>query len=456
MEKLLLIEDDKGLREQLKWALRDNYCVFEAVCPKSAIQVYEKEKPPIVYLDMGLEDKPDCGLEIIDTLTSLNPLVKILVITANESEGLAEKAVAKGVCDYLTKPIDPIELNVLLARAVRMFRLECGHASGKSNGQSYDSAPNIVGKSKSMETIRDQINRLSKTDINVLVTGESGTGKELCARAIHAHSNRKNKPFVPINCGAIPENLVESELFGYVRGAFTGASYDKTGLIESANGGTLFLDEIGDMPKRLQVKLLRFLEDRFVQRIGETTLQKINVRIIAATNNSQSVLQDAGSLRHDLYYRLSEFEIHMPPLRDREGDIYLIAEHTLERNRMRFNTPNLQLTLAAKNALANYSWPGNIRELENKLNRATICCNNRVIDVADLELSLETLPQLSITDIKQTTEKTMALNELNVAVSALKLTNNNVSAAAKKIGVSRTTFYSMMKRHGISLRDEKK
>jgi len=308
----------------------------------------------------------------------------------------------------------------------------------------------MVGTSKPMLRIFEHIRKLAPTDVSVLITGESGTGKELCARAVHYHSNRRDQMFVPINCGAIPENLIESELFGYVRGAFTGANTNKTGLIESADKGTLLLDEIGEMPKNLQVKLLRFLEDQKVQRLGDTAFKTVDVRVIAATNKKKFNAEtgDGGGLRSDLYYRLNEFRIDLPPLRERGEDVPLIAQHIVEKNRIRFNSPKLLISPRAQQVLSMYSWPGNVRELENKLNRAAIICVNQTIEPEDLELSASSLTGLSFKDARDMFEK-------EFITLALRKADHNISEAAKNIGLSRPTLYDLMKKLGIQLSTEK-
>jgi two-component system NtrC family response regulator len=307
-----------------------------------------------------------------------------------------------------------------------------------------ESAPDyfMVGDSPAMKKIFETISRLAKTDVNVLITGESGTGKELCARAIHYHSSRKTQPFVPVNCGAIPETLLESELFGYMKGAFTGATMDKIGLIESANNGTFFLDEIGDMPKHLQVKLLRFLEERKFQRLGDVTLRHADVRIIAATNRKDISVENNAMLRTDLYYRLSEFEIHLPNLVERDEDILLLADKIIEKNRIKFSLPKLKLSSRARQCLLVYSWPGNVRELENKLSRASITCDNQTIESENLQFSPESMKNLSFQDAKDAFEKEFIAN-------ALRQAQNNISEAAKKLGVSRPTLYDLIKKHGL-------
>jgi two-component system NtrC family response regulator len=290
---------------------------------------------------------------------------------------------------------------------------------------------------------------LAATDVSVLITGESGTGKELCARSVHFHSHRRNEIFVPINCGSIPASLMESELFGYVKGAFTGANTDKMGLIESAHKGTLFLDEIGDMPMALQVKLLRFLQDQKLQRVGETTFRSLNVRIIAATNKTNLSEKDNTAMRTDLYYRLSEFEIALPPIRDRLDDIPLIAEKIILDNRTKFNQPRLKLSKRAEQMLLNYSWPGNVRELENKLNRASITCTAQIIECEDLDLSETSFTVLSYREARQMFDRNFLLN-------ALKQAKGNISQAAKVTGLTRPTLYDLMKKNGITFQIEAK
>jgi two-component system NtrC family response regulator len=306
----------------------------------------------------------------------------------------------------------------------------------------------MIGTSQPMTRIFGLIPKIAETDVNVLITGESGTGKELCARAIHYHSKRRNGQFVPINCGAIPENLIESELFGYVKGAFTGANTDKIGLIEIANEGTLLLDEIGEMPKNLQVRLLRFLEDQKVQRLGDTEFKKVDVRIVAATNNKE--INDNGSqrgLRSDLFYRLSEFQIELPPLRDRGNDVLEIAHSIIERNRTKFGLQKLSLSLRAEQALLHYTWPGNVRELENKLSRAAITCVNQVIEPEDLSLSASSAIGLSLKDARDMFEREFIINVLRQA-------QFNISEAAKIAGISRPTLYDLLKKHSIKLEKE--
>ncbi len=450
MVKLLLVEDNIGLREQMKWALNADYEILESETLAGCLENLRKQCPGLICLDMGLENKPERGLEIIDAVLSEDRMAKIIVITSNMHADLGNRAIERGAFDYLHKPVDIDELKVILTRACRLMTLEKPVTEKtESGGLPSDKDDLMIGRSEPMKKIFEHIRKLAATDVSVLITGESGTGKELCARAVHFHSHRRNEIFVPINCGSIPASLIEAELFGYVRGAFTGANTDKMGLIESAHKGTLFLDEIGDMPMALQVKLLRFLQDQKLQRVGETTFRSLNVRIIAATNKTNLSDKDNSAMRTDLYYRLSEFEITLPPLRDRKDDILLIADKIIENNRTKFNQARLKLSKRAEQMLLNYSWPGNVRELENKLNRASITCTSQVIECDDLQLSETSFTVLSYRDARQMFDRNFLLN-------ALKQAKGNISNAAKVTGLTRPTLYDMMKKNGISVQLEAK
>ena len=449
MVKLLLVEDNLGLREQMKWALNADYEVLEAESLEGCLEALRSHKPQVICLDMGLENRAERGLEILDAVLREDRLAKIIVITSNMSQDLGYRSVERGAFDFLQKPVDIETLKVVLARACRLSELEKPAPEQAPAGMPSDSDYLMLGRSEPMRKIFEIIRKLAKTDVNVLITGESGTGKELCARAIHFHSGRRDAIFVPINCGSIPESLMESELFGYVKGAFTGANTDKMGLIESAHKGSLFLDEIGDMPMHLQVKLLRFLQDQKLQRVGETAFRSLDVRIIAATNKTNLSEKDNPVMRTDLYYRLSEFEIGLPPLRDRKDDIPLIAQGIIGRNRAKFGQPRLKLGKRAEQMLQNYSWPGNVRELENKLNRASITCTGQVIEPEDLQLSETSFTVLSYREARQMFDRNFLLN-------ALKQAKGNISLAAKATGLTRPTLYDMMKKNGITVQAEAK
>lgn len=449
MSLLLIAEDNQALRENMKWALVSEYNVIEADTADDCVNLFKMKKPDLVCLDMGLDNEPLKGLEIIDTLLTIDRNAKIIVITANTSSTVGPESVRKGAFDFFNKPVDIDQLKIVIKRALKRSELEkqLPDSTDTAGVVQSDATLSMIGESAAMKQVFEIIRKLSQTDMNVLICGESGTGKELCARAIHYHSARKMKNFVPINCGAIPENLIESELFGYVKGAFTGANSDKEGLIESANGGTLLLDEIGEMPKNLQVKLLRFLEDQNVQRVGDTVLRKVNVRVIAATNRKNLDSGDS-EMRSDLYYRLSEFQIDLPPLRLRGEDILIIARALVAKNREKFGSARLQLSPRAESALLNYSWPGNVRELENKLSRASIICQNQTIEPDDLQLaSVSSFSNMNFKDARNAFEKEYLTN-------LLKRFDYNISDAARAAEISRPTLYDMMKKLGLQIHTE--
>jgi two-component system, NtrC family, response regulator len=449
MALILIAEDNQALRENMKWALVSEHNVIEADTADACIDQFKIKRPDLVCLDMGLDNEPLKGLEIIDSLMTIDRNAKVIVITANTSSKVGPESVRKGAFDFFNKPVDIDQLKIVINRALKRSELEkqLPDDNGATGVVQSDATLSMIGESTAMKHVFEIIRKLSQTDMNVLICGESGTGKELCARAIHYHSARKTKNFVPINCGAIPENLIESELFGYVRGAFTGANSDKEGLIESANGGTLLLDEIGEMPKNLQVKLLRFLEDQNVQRVGDTVLRKVNVRVIAATNR-KNLDSENSELRSDLYYRLSEFQIDLPPLRQRGEDILIIARALVAKNREKFGSAKLQLSPRAESALLNYSWPGNVRELENKLSRASIICQNQTIEPDDLQLaSVSSFSNMNFKDARNAFEKEYLTN-------LLKRFDYNISDAARAAEISRPTLYDMMKKLGLQIHTE--
>ena len=449
MHQLFIVEDNQSLRENMKWALKAEYSILEADSSASCIELLDNNSPAIVCLDMGLDNDPVKGLQLIDEILLRNRFTKIIIITANTQTHLGPESVQKGAFDFFNKPVDIELLKVVIKRAVQRYEFEQQDIPATAENEEPDGAltTSMVGQSPAILEIYSVIRKLSKTDVSVLITGESGTGKEICARAIHYLSPRKTKSFVPINCGAIPENLIESELFGYVKGAFTGATANKEGLIVSADGGTLLLDEIGEMPAPLQVKLLRFLEDQNVQRIGDTTLRKVDVRIIAATNR-KDLEKEGSSLRNDLYYRLSEFHINLPPLRKRGDDILLIACSLIEKNRTKFSMPNLKLSPRAESALLSYSWPGNVRELENKLSKAAIVCSNQTIEPDDLQLSTtNTLGTLTLKEARNAFEREYLTNLLHRV-------DYNISEAASQAGITRPTMYDMMRKLDIKLHTE--
>ena len=449
-EPLLIVEDDEDIRTQLKYALAPEYQVATATTRSQALALVRELAPAVVTLDLGLPPAPSTaeeGLRALDEILTAAPATKVIVITGNADRANALAAVERGAFDFHLKPVDLDSLKIVLRRALYLSQLERDNQERARREETTIRFADILGSTPKMREIFGVIQRVAKTDATVLTEGESGTGKELVARAIHAHSPRRSRPFVAINCGAIPETLLESELFGHEKGAFTGAHVQRKGKIEAANGGTLFLDEITEMSLGLQVKLLRFLQEREIERVGGREPIPIDVRVLAATNKSLEEAIRSGSFREDLYYRLSVVTLRLPPLRERGEDVVLLAKAFLRRNaqslrrKIRFSTEALE-------AITKYPWPGNIRELENKVQRAVIMAAGRVIDPADLELNLtgsvDTLPTL---------REARDQSERKLIVDALVRSQGNISRAAQTLGISRPTFHDMLAKHGINAKE---
>ena len=445
-ERLLIVEDNEDIRTQLRYALQGQYHVSLAGTRKEAVALVRELAPSVVTLDLGLPPEPDTaeeGLKALEEILGVAPGTKVVVITGNSDRANALKAVSLGAFDFHLKPVNLDDLRVVLGRATYLRQLERESEQRTRQEERAISFRDILGTTPRMREIFTVISRVAKTDATVLIEGESGTGKELIARAIHASSPRKNAPFVAINCGAIPDTLLESELFGHEKGSFTGAHIQRKGKIEVASGGTLFLDEIGEMSVPLQVKLLRFLQEREIERVGGREPIHIDVRVLAATNSNLEQGIRKGAFREDLFYRLSVVAIRVPPLRERGEDIVLLANFFLRRagqsvkRKVRFSAPGLE-------ALVRYPWPGNIRELENKVQRAVIMATGRSIEPADLELSA--VP----TDTPlPTLREARSEHERKLVIDALARNRGNISRAAQAVGVSRPTFHEMLTRHGI-------
>ena len=445
-ERLLIVEDNEDIRTQLRYALQGQYHVSLAGTRKEAVALVRELAPSVVTLDLGLPPEPDTaeeGLKALEEILGVGPGTKVVVITGNSDRANALKAVSLGAFDFHLKPVNLDDLRVVLGRATYLRQLERESEQRTRQEERAISFRDILGTTPRMREIFTVISRVAKTDATVLIEGESGTGKELIARAIHASSPRKNAPFVAINCGAIPDTLLESELFGHEKGSFTGAHIQRKGKIEVASGGTLFLDEIGEMSVPLQVKLLRFLQEREIERVGGREPIHIDVRVLAATNSNLEQGIRKGAFREDLFYRLSVVAIRVPPLRERGEDIVLLANFFLRRagqsvkRKVRFSAPGLE-------ALVRYPWPGNIRELENKVQRAVIMATGRSIEPADLELSA--VP----TDTPlPTLREARSEHERKLVIDALARNRGNISRAAQAVGVSRPTFHEMLTRHGI-------
>ena len=444
--KILILEDDEGLRTQYRWLL-SHYDVHVAGDRAEANAIFAREMPIVAIADLGLPPDPDGateGLQAVSDFQSISPTSKVIVVTGNDNREHAVKAVASGAYDFLKKPVDPELLKLTVERALRLFELEeenrrLSMMAGRS------SVAGIVGASPQISRVLRDVEKLGKTDIAILILGESGTGKELLALALHQMSSRKAKPFVAINCAAIPDGLLEAELFGHERGAFTGAVRQAIGKIESANGGTLFLDEIGDMPLATQVKLLRFLEDQVIERVGGRQRIKINVRIVCATHQNLGELISAGSFREDLLYRINEVSISLPPLRDREGDVILLANYFLRRYAKEFGRPSLRFSPEAIEAMSAHPWRGNVRELENRVKRAAVMAEGVAVRAADLDLAApDKVASLNIQDARRFAER-------GVIDRAMAQANGNISKAAALLGVSRPTLYNLIEDHGIAV-----
>jgi two-component system NtrC family response regulator len=387
--KLLIVDDDDEIRTQMKWALVNDYEILVAENRANAMEKFRTEHPSVVLLDLGLPPQPanpEEGLAALSDLLAMDRLAKIVIITGQGEKDVALRAIGAGAYDFLCKPVEMEELKFLLKRCFHVAQLEREYREMQQLLQE-DAFEGMLGTSRPMQVVFDAIRKVATTDAPVLILGESGTGKEMVARAIHQRSNRKAGSFVAINCSAIPETLLESELFGHEKGAFTGAHVQRIGRIETAEGGTLFLDEIGEIPLPLQVKLLRFLQEQCIQRVGGRQDIQIETRVIAATNAELKKAMAAGSFREDLYYRLSVVQVVMPPLRERENDIHLLAQSFLQRFAAQVKKVGLTFDRGAVRALTSHSWPGNVRELENCVRRAVIMAEGKRLTAQDLELT---------------------------------------------------------------------
>ena len=445
--RLLIVEDDPGLQRQLKWAL-DEFEVECAATREEALAAARRLDPPLVLQDLGLPPDPDGveeGFATITELLRLAPTTKIIVVTGREGREHALRAIRLGAYDFCQKPVDLQVLTLIIDRARRIYELEA------ENRRLAESRPaialeGVIAASEPMVRVCRLVQKLAPTQATVLLLGESGTGKERLAQALHGLSARAARPMVAINCAAIPESLLESELFGYERGAFTGAVKQTRGKIETADGGTLFLDEIGDMPLALQAKLLRFLQERVIERVGGRELIPVDVRIIAATHQDLKAAIAEKSFREDLFYRISEVTVNIPPLRERGSDAVLIANYLLQEACKRHGKAQLKLAPDAIAAIERHPWPGNVRELENRVNAAAIMAEGKLVTAEDLTLERpaegETI--LSLREVRQRAEAAAIERALAVA-------SGNVSKAAELLGITRPTLYDLMERTGISI-----
>ncbi len=445
--KLLIVEDDPGLQSQMRWCFADTD-VFVASDRDAALSILRREEPQVITLDLGLPPDPGGsteGFQALQDILRLAPNTKVIVVTGREEKENAVKAVGLGACDFFQKPLDADILSFIVNRAFRMHELEKQNQE-LSTGNSSSNLAGVIASSAKMLEICRMIERIAPADVTTLLLGETGTGKEVLAKAIHQLSPRKEQPFCAINCGAIPENLLESELFGHEKGAFTGATQMKQGKIELANGGTLFLDEIGDMPMSLQVKLLRFLQERVIERVGGVKQLPVDVRVVCATHQNLQQHIDQNLFREDLYYRVSEITLNIPPIRDRDGDAIIIAQALLKNFVQQMQRPQLTFNDDAMRAIKAYNWPGNVREIINKVKRAVIMADDKVITASDLELAnCSELPDeaLNLRHIRDSAEK-MAITQ------ALQAAQNNMAKAARLLGITRPTLYNLTEKFGIN------
>lgn len=443
---LLIVEDDPGLQSQLRWHF-DKYEVVVAPDRNSAIAAIRMHEPAVVLQDLGLppdEEGVEEGFATIQETLRIAPNTKIIVVTGYHDYSNALRAVAMGAYDFYQKPVNTDTLDLIVQRAYHMWELEQENRRLQDNKQNI--LPGVIASDERMASVCRIVEKIAPTDMTSLILGESGTGKEVIARAIHQLSSRCDRRFVAINCAAVPENLMESELFGYEKGAFTGATKRTLGKVEVASGGTLFLDEIGDMPLALQAKLLRFLQERVVERLGGREEIPVDVRVVCATNKNLEQMVADGGFREDLFYRISEMVIELPPLRDRGGDKALIARNLLAKFCDHLNKNIKGFTPEAVSAIEGYEWPGNIREMENKLKRAVIMCDQKNIGIMDLGLPHSEDLSLNLRAVRQEAEKAAIIRAINMS-------ENNISAAAKLLGVTRPTLYDLIKKYGIHIQE---
>jgi two-component system NtrC family response regulator len=443
--RLLIVDDDEEIRTQMRWGLDQEYEVFQAEDRRSAMTLFSEHRPLVTLLDLGLPPRPADpveGLEALSEMLAQDNLAKVIIISGQGEKDNALRAVGAGAYDFLPKPVDLEILKLLLRRAFHIASLEREFRQVQQiRGETFE---DMLGTSPQMQQVFNSIRKVATSDAPVLVLGESGTGKEMVAQAIHRRSPRKDGPFVAINCSAIPETLLESELFGHEKGSFTGAHVQRKGRIETASGGTLFLDEIGELPALLQVKLLRFLQEQCIERVGGRQPIQVDTRVVAATNVDLKKAIAEGRFREDLYYRLAVVVINLPPLRERENDVRLLANEFLRRAGAKVGKNGLAFDHDALRALNSHSWPGNVRELDNRVKRAVIMADGKRLTVEDLELGeLGGAPRA--TTLKEARE---AL-EREMIQKMLRKHSGKIAPAAAELGVSRPTLYELMDKLGL-------
>jgi two-component system, NtrC family, response regulator len=446
LPKILIVDDDEQIRKQVQWALAEEFEVYSAGDRQGALEVFRKEQMPVVLLDLGLPPHPREaieGLQTLEEMIALDQLAKVIIVSGNSEHQNALAAIDKGAHDIFPKPVDMDELKVVLHRVYRRLELEKENIEERNLAQQV-SLKDIIGCSPPMQEVFAAVHKVAGTDIPILITGESGTGKELIAHAIHDLSHRNIGPFVAINCSAIPDSLLESELFGYEKGSFTGATTQRKGRFEYAHGGTLFLDEIGDLASELQVKLLRFLQEKVIDRVGGRQSIPVDSRVIAATNLNLEEEVKENRFREDLYFRLAVVKIALPPLRERGDDIIQIADHLIQAFSKELKKPPKKFSRQAIEAIRKHNWPGNVRELQNRIKRALVLADGSTIGPEELELANEA-PIMATSTLKEAKE---AL-EREILVNALRDNSGNISKTARALGISRPTLYDLISRYGL-------
>lgn len=450
-KKLLVIEDEKSVAKQLRWGLDDHYDITIAGDTEQAKPLLASGLFPVATLDLGLPPYPDTpqqGFALLEEIASLAPHTRVVVITGNAEDDNAMKAIALGAADFYAKPIDLKILKIILTRTFRIQELEDANRRLQSQSGQSGSLCGMIGVSPVMQKVFERLKNGGKTAYPVLITGNTGTGKEMAAQAVHRLSARAEKPLIIINCGAIPENLLESELFGHEKGAFTGAVGRQIGKFEAAHGGTLFLDEIGELPLPLQVKILRFLQESTIERLGGTKTLQLDVRIIAATNINLQEAVRQKTFREDLFYRLNVVPLRIPDLNERSEDILLLAHNFLQQEARTMRRGQLSFAPSTMSALTAHQWPGNVRELQNRIRRALGTSLDNTISAADLGLDEQNTPerQAKLTTLREARET----SEIYAVQQALALCGNNISQAAKLLEISRPTLHDLLKKHDIN------
>ena len=445
--RLLIVDDDTEIRTQMKWALTAEYEVAQAGDRASALEAFKTNKPSAVLLDLGLPprpNEPEEGLAALAEILAVDRTAKVLIVSGQGEKENALRAIGAGAYDFLCKPIDLDELKLVLRRCVYVAELERENRALQQSLRS-EVFEGMIGSSAQMQAVFAMIRKVAASSAPILLLGESGTGKEMAAAAVHRRSARKEKPFVAINCSAIPENLIESELFGHEKGAFTGAVAQKKGLLESAEGGTLFLDEIGDLPAPIQVKLLRFLQEQTFHRVGGRQEIQTDVRIVAATNADLKAAVAGGAFREDLFFRLAVIVVNLPALRERGEDFAVVAQEFLDRFATENKKSGLSFAPDAQRAMQRHNWPGNVRELQNRIQRGVIMTDGKRITASDLDLddAGDSGATTTLKEARDTLDREMVRR-------ALKRHGGKIAPAAVELGISRPTFYELMEKLGIA------